>query len=206
MENVEIVANGELFVKNHPDIVNASKSLSGFNDTIELSQKMRPYFMGQYSVLDYSGIDDFYQLTINGKKITLKSLSEISKIYSYDDLGKLKKDFTSLREVLDKATFVGQYFCRTEPVIQDSGDEDRSFMLDSITPTSHTIVLYALQDLFIAKDVSRGKIILLESIYTLDGKYRFFGKVDEDYKDKNHLYQDILKQFSLDKGKSNKSK
>ena len=61
------------------------------------------------------------------------------------------------------------------------------------------IVLYCMQDLFLVKSIDIGlgeRYKLINSRYTLDGNYEFFGPVYEEYRDKDKVYAEILQQVT----------
>jgi len=148
------------------------------------------------------GTDSFWQLlTTNDKLIILNRCDktfESKRVYS--SIEKINNDFIELSDFLEKATFVGREFKRTKPTKERWGDHDNSYLLYNSNFSFQNIVLYATQDLFLAIriDNSSGKeeYTLINSIYTLDGNYGFFGPVYEKYRDKNKVYQEILAQIS----------
>lgn len=70
------------------------------------------------------------------------------------------------------------------------------------------IVLYATQELFLIKRKDRilgEEYALINSRYTLDGNYEFFGPVYGEYRDTNKVYTEILEQVNgYKKGKGRK--
>ena len=61
------------------------------------------------------------------------------------------------------------------------------------------IVLYATQDLFLIRRIDKytgDKYTLINSLYTLDGNYEFFGQVYREYKDITKVYYEILEQVT----------
>lgn len=232
---MDYVVNGELFVKNHPDVFNADKSLTGVRDkihdlefetskenpdlsvmsTLEDYQKLNDRFTDYDGKLDYSNMDKFWQLVTNGKEYELRVVSKYSfemksgnAIRHYNSLDDLRKDFTSLREFLDKSTFVGREFKRTKPIINEiTGKFDKSYMHD--IGDNKEIVLYATQELFLVRsfdEILGNKYELINSKYVQDGNYEFFGPIYDEYKDKTFVYQEIMKQLNLIEEDKRKSK
>ena len=124
------------------------------------------------------------------------------EVKTYKNKKSLDKNFIKLSIFLEKATFIGREFVRTKPP-KDS--EDYSYMkLEGY----RYIALYCMQDLFLIKYIAPGlgeRYKLINSIYTLDGNYEFFGPVHEEYRDKNKVYSEILAQINeYNKGRGRK--
>ena len=72
-------------------------------------------------------------------------------------------------------------------------------MCDSSAISDYT-VLYATRDLFLIKRINnifgKEKYDLINSRYTLDGNYEFFGPIYEEYRDTNKVYREILEQVN----------
>jgi len=228
-EENNFIINGELYLKRGPEIFDSyTDELEDKINEIEFDvSKENPDFsklplLNAYKMLndtnesikgkiDYSGTDSFWQLyTING--INCK-LCECRKLYglerNYNSPEKINADFIKLSEFLNKATFVGRKFNRTKPIISMMNKIDKSYMsTDLDIYSTKYIVLYATQNLFLIKRIDRvlgEKYALINSRYTLDGNYQFFGPVYDEYRDKNKVYQEILTQVSgYNKGKGRK--
>ena len=233
MDDNTALINGELFVKNGPQIFNSdiilqdlrediydlefetsseNASVSSF-EKLDALNELNDQFSTLDGELDYSGADSFWQIITNGEVYELRQIVQYSfetpMVITYHSLEELKKDFTSLREFLSIAKYVGQAFYRTKPVLTGTGKDDTSFIPSGIPNLDREyILLYATKELFLVEEIPspseskmnfEPRLKLINSRYTLDGNYKFFGEVQNKYQDKNLLYQDILKQIILDK-------
>lgn len=130
------------------------------------------------------------------------------EILEFPSKESLEEQFTSLYDFLNIATFIGKEFNRTKPLKLLSGI-DKSYTHEESTSKCSTkyIVLYATQDLFLIKrieyDYSK-KYDLINSYYTLDGNYAFYGETHDEYRDKNKIYNEILEQIEQNKQKRKK--
>ena len=228
-EENNFIINGELYLKRGPEIFNqntgqledkinqlefdVSKENPDFSKLPQLNayKNLNDMIESIKGKIDYSGTDSFWQLyTING--INCK-LCECMNLYglerNYNSPQKINADFIKLSEFLNKATFGGRKFKRTKPIISMMNKTDKSYMpIDNDIYATKYIVLYATQDLFLIKRIDGvlgEKYALINSGYTLDGNYQFFGPVYDEYRDKNKVYQEILTQVSeYNKGKGRK--
>lgn len=116
---------------------------------------------------------------------------------SYSSFDELNKNFIRLSDFLKIAKFVGREFKRNKPIKDYAGEDDNSFR-QIIDNRTKYIVLYATQELFLIKRVDkyRDKYALINSRYTLDGNYEFFGPVYEEYRDTKKVYSEIFNQVS----------
>ena len=235
MNDKNVIINGELFVKNGPHIFNAEESLYDLREDIhnleyetslenaslsslnklDALSELNDQFSSLDGQLDYSGADSFWQIVTNGEVYELRQVVQYSfetpMVLTYHSLEELKKDFTSLRDFLSIAKFVGQAFYRTKPVLSGTGKDDTSFIPLGLPDIDcEYILLYATQELFLVEQIPspseskmniEPRLILINSRYTLDGNYKFYGVVHKKYQDKKLLYQEILKQIRLDKQK-----
>jgi len=222
--NLDFIMLGEIYLKKGPEIFDAEKHLEEISDEISDIEfdmsKENPDFSGakkleQYKSLkniiknlegktDYSGTDSFWQISsINDSKIEIKECRTMTgDVRTYKNIKVLQRDFIKLSDFLSKATFVGREFKRTTPIKTSTGKIDKSYIPFSNGP--RYIVLYATQDLFLIKRIDsygEEKYSLINSRYTLDGKYEFFGPVHEQYKDKIKVYRDIVTQIEEDNKK-----
>lgn len=211
------VVNGEIYVKNGPT------SIEDIIYDLEFEISCRGYDQEKISKLDfykkykekldgfdYCDTNCFFQLATNGQEFQLnrceKDTDDEIKILSFSSKEELEKEFTSLYDFLNIATFVGKFFYRTTPIFYNS-IVDKSYIYNekTIKYLPRYIILYATQDLFLAKEIDNkfNEIyVLIDSRYTLDGNYAFYGKVFDEYKDKNKVYCEILEQIKRDKQNS----
>ncbi len=234
MENINFVINGELYLKRGPKIIDISDKIIELNDKIkdieydiskenpdfsnapllEYYKQLKDELESLGNQLDYRYTDKFFQLfTPDGNTFTLtpcELAGFIPQAKEYHSKEKLANDFIKLSDFLNKATFVGKEFKRTKPITLTSGRLDRNYMINN--SRTKYIILYAMQDLFLAKRIDTlnpkcitSRYILINSLYTLDGKYEFFGPIHEEYRDKNKVYSEILKQVNkYNKGRGRK--
>lgn len=219
VQNIDFIINGELYLKRGQEIYNQSEKVREIDDkisSIEFEMSKENYdskykqMLDMYQILrnsvkndkdgmSYRGTNSFWQLFTNdGQEITLSEINVMGNglIRKYHSKESLDKDFVKLSSFLKKSVFVGRELRRIKPVKRNNGGpEDKSYMgLSSFK--QNTIVLYATQDLFLVmKSNEYGKgYALINSIYTLDGNYEFFGPVYEEYRDRNKVYTEILRQ------------
>ncbi len=152
---------------------------------------------------NYSGTSDFWKIFI-GDSITMHMCDPSYDIErNYENKDDMQKEFISLYDFLKKAAFVGREFRRTKPATLQSGNVSKDFIDDGFSNDKY-IVLYATQELFLVKEIEKSgseRYRLINSIFTLDGNYEFFGKVYEEYHDIDKVYSEIIKQIDE---KSNK--
>lgn len=222
---VDFIINGEIYLKRGPEIGDSSNTIKKLDDMIyglELlrtkekdSEKIDDFLTQAKNLKDYAesvdgkisfaGTNSFFKaFTTDGINIELRECNIASKKSRlYNSLEELNNDFIKLSDFLNKATFVGRKFRRTKPLGANFGKTDRSFMNTSL---DEHIVLYATQDLFLAKEINYSgddAYTLIYSRYTLDGNYVFYGPVYSEYKDTQKVYSEIMEQLSsYDKGRS----
>ena len=219
-KNIDFIINGELYLKRGPETYSSSNKVRELDDEIsdiefDMSkenpdfskadklagyQKLRNMAKSLEGKTDYSGTTDFWQLsTSDGRNINLQRCeTEYNINKTYQSIQVMNKDFIKLSEFLKKAIFVGREFRRTKPVQHSSGYINKSFMESGLIKTRY-IVLYATQDLFLIRRIDKytgDKYTLINSLYTLDGNYEFFGPVYREYKDINKVYYEILEQVT----------
>lgn len=207
--------NGEIYLKKGPSIFNSTITLSDVYERIDdlnfelskenpdfsLARDLKAYenlkdqFEAVDGKLDYSYTEDFWQAYKERNGILLKCSYSNSVERVYKDIEQLESDFVKLSDFLDKATFVGRKFRRTKPVIHHTGKGDKSYMF--VDDKYYYIVLYAMQDLFLVMKHSYNgdEYLLINSQYTLDGNYEFYGEVFQEYADKDMVYREILEQI-----------
>lgn len=160
------------------------------------------------AIYNYSGTADFWQFFVADSIMLMPYDANGTQFFNqrkiYKSKSDMEKDFFKLSEFFDYATFVGREFRRTEPVISSSGDTINFYMNPS--DICRYIVLYATQELFLVKIISKyhnDRYGLINSLFTSDGKYDFFGKVYEEYRDTDKIYNEIIEQIgeSIRKGK-----
>jgi len=151
-------------------------------------------------IYDYSGTDDFWQIFVSND-ITMIRCNLIQIVRKYKSKTDMEEDFIRLSDFLERSVFVGREFRRTKPTKTASGQDDKSYMDGS---TIKYIVLYATQDLFLIKwlGLNEDKYALVNSRYTLDGNYEFFGKVYEEYRDTRKVYSEIMEQIEKSRNKN----
>lgn len=217
MNDINIFVSGEIYLKKGPEPFNASQMLSTIYDKIddcnfELSkedsdlsyaweldacEKIKDKFEAVDGEMDYSYCDNFWQAFINNGKIVLRCCYERNVSRVFNSVQELEMNFVKLSDFLNNATFVGRKFKRTKPIVSTSGGDDLSFM--SVDDNYYYIVLYAMQDLFLVEFCSslfhKNEYRLINSRYTLDGNYEFYGQEHLSYADKDLVYQEILEQL-----------
>lgn len=132
-------------------------------------------------------------------------------------LEEINKRFISLSDFLNDAKFVGREFRRIEPIYRYGNMSvntgfvrgirrlmvgpkgvirDRSYM--ESYDNSKNIVLYVKNNTFLVKYISRyGDVYkIIHSGYVWDGNYEFFGKVYEEYLDRDMVYSEIVEQIN----------
>lgn len=169
-QNIEFIINGELYLKRGTE-------------------------------RSYAGTESFWQLSATNDKLII--LNRCDKMFQskrvYSSIERIKNDFIKLSDFLEKAIFVGRKFKRIKPTKDSGGEQDDSYILYDKKFSSQYIVLYATQDLFLIKRIDRilgEEYALINSRYTLDGNYEFFGPVYEEYRDRNKVYREILEQIN----------
>lgn len=229
---MNIIYNGEIYLKRGPEIIDprtsfeyqkleeiisdikfdASKenpdiSKLGYLDQLE---EYKSFLDTQKTITNYLGTNTFWQLyTIDGKHIIMKSNEQHPLIKDYTSPKEVTKDFIKLSDFLNISTFVGKKFIRTSPRLTLNGKIDGSFMPSKYPYSKEEyIVLYAMQDLFLIR-VKNDPFIedryeLINSKYTLDGNYKFIGKVYPEYKDKLKVYTEIFQQLTSKQKKKKK--
>ncbi len=201
--------NGEIYLKKGPTVFNQKHNLNDKLDelnfelskgnpdlslfeTLKFYEELKEEVQGKEDVIDYSGTEFFWQAfnDNNGVLVTCAMASYLDKIYKSID--EMERDFIKLSDFLDKATFVGRKFRRTKPALLPSGVSAKMYMNE--TDERYHIVLYAMQDLFLVKKYSKfgEEYQLINSQCTMDGNYEFYGKVFDQFADKDMVYREIL--------------
>lgn len=176
------------------------------------------------SYIDRSYADDIFQLygyDMNGYKMNSYNIYG-SLVCEFDNmsLDELNKRFIKLSDFIRDAEFVGREFRRTQPVYRytkfnsvysgfvrginrwhlvNTRDynvrTDRSYMRNY--ENDKNIVLYMKDNIFLVKYIScYGEFYkIIDCSYTSDGNYEFYGKVYEEYRDRDKVYLDIVKQI-----------
>ena len=227
--NLDFVIIGELYLKRGPDSLDITGCLTKIDDEIhdiefaiskenpefykapllDIYQKSKDKFNSSLAdvELDYSGTESFWQLfTSDGININLVECEKLKEgVRTYSSKKDLDKDFIKLSDFLEKATFVGREFKRIKPIKSTKGRDDERYMQSY--GNNYCIVLFCTQDLFLVRECFFGdeSYKLLNSRYTLDGKYEFLGPEHEEYRDKNKVYSEILAQINeYNKGRGRK--
>lgn len=231
---MNIIYNGEIYLKRGPEIIDPRNSIEyqELEDTIsdiefELSKENPDLSKAEYleplqaykdildskkSITNYSGTNSFWELYTNdGKHIAMKSNEQHPLIKDYNSVEKMNKDFIKLTEFLKKSTYVGMEFVRTKPIVTYDNKFDRSFMkINPLLEEEKHIVLFAMQDLFLIRVIDdpfiKDRYELVNSKYTLDGNYKFIGKVYSEYKDKTKVYKEIYEELRENNKKRRKTK
>lgn len=186
-DNIDLTINGGLFLRKNPN-KHYFKEQDFTNPEFGIRLKEN---------IDYSKMSVFWQLDVNNEKeLKVRACEDYNYNVeaSYTSITDLKKDYVSLFEFLERATFVGRQFKRTEPSYSSTGHIDVSFM-----DSEEHIALYCSQDLFLVKSTDYNaspKYRLVVGRYTLDGKYEFLGPVHEEYRDRDKVYNEILAQIN----------
>lgn len=231
---MNIIYNGEIYLKRGPEIIDPRNSIEyqELEDTIsdiefEISKENPDLSKAEYleplqaykdildskkSITNYSGTNNFWELYTNdGKHIAMKSNEPHPLIKDYNSVEEMNKDFIKLTEFLKKSTYVGMEFVRTKPIVTYDNKFDRSFMkINPLLEEEKHIVLYAMQDLFLIRVIDdpfiKDRYELVNSKYTLDGNYKFIGKVYSEYKDKTKVYKEIYEELRENNKKRRKTK
>ena len=137
---MNIIYNGEIYLKRGPEIIDPRNSIEyqELEDTIsdiefELSKENPDLSKAEYleplqaykdildskkSITNYSGTNSFWELYTNdGKHIAMKSNEQHPLIKDYNSVEEMNKDFIKLTEFLKKSTYVGMEFVRTKPIV-----------------------------------------------------------------------------------------
>lgn len=228
-KNINFVINGEIYLKRGPEIFDSNAAISKIDAEIKEIEfdmsKENPDFSRASQIsdlqdlkdqvqsfrgqLDYSGTNSFWQIfTADGQSYIMFECQKFDIAQKeYNSIRELNKHFIKLSDFFKESTFVGKEFKRTKPIKLKDGRNDRSYMHD-FKGHPQIIILYATKDLFLARRIEKSKIfgedsyILINSRYTLDGNYEFFGPEYIEYRDKDKVYREILKEVSnYNKGK-----
>lgn len=229
---MNMIYNSEIYLKKGPEIIDPRNSTEykeleeiisdiKFDSTkenpdtskllyLDSLEEYKNYLDTQKTIINYLGTNIFWQLyTLDGQHIIMRSNEQHPLIKDYTSPKEVTKDFIKLSDFLNISTFVGKKFIRTSPRLTLNGKIDSSFM-PSKDPYSKEeyIVLYAMQDLFLIR-VKNDPFIedryeLINSKYTLDGNYKFIGKVYPEYKDKLKVYTEIFQQLTSKQKKKKK--
>lgn len=213
---MDYVINGEIFLKNGPQTFQIKPIQDKIDDLNYLiaTEPIKPIWLKQLqeyeelyakfvkynNKIDYSGTTNFWQLEVSSGKFIMRQRRSLENMMSYEQeyqtIEELKRDFTPLRDFLNIAKFIGREFKRTAPTTTIDGKEDKSYM-NLFSNSDKCIVLYACQDLFLARYEGwpDSSYRLINSRYTLDGKYQFFGPIKKEYEDKTRIYKEILEQI-----------
>lgn len=222
----EFFMNGEVYVRNGADTYRSRKALQEveriilklekeqeqdeYNELVDLELEeyimIRDRLKEQGMILDSRYIDEFYVLKTNGVNFELESSTNHLKeadYRTYNSKKMLDNEFTSLIDFLNKATFVGRKFRRLKP-IEVEGIKDYSYTDIQLKLDGEVIVLFAMQDLFLVKDMSyifKEKYELISSKYLLDCNYEFYGNKYIEYNNKALIYKEVVKQLKKEKVK-----
>lgn len=143
---------------------------------------------------DYSGCEEFWTACLDKqnkiKMITSKDFSEnfIECFYTYDHIDDMKEVFMSLADFLKSAEYVGKHLKLNYKL--DDIDAIRWGSTD-LCP----LVLYKTDKLALAM-FSDKKYSMISPYFLEKGEYQLCGEVNEEYKDANKVYLDILVQLS----------
>lgn len=215
---MDIIYNGEIYLKKGPEIYNPSADIKEIDEkieelqklftedpnlftlgVIELSKSVKSSLEKERGKLDYSGTDTFWRLYTNdGINLLMKNNFQERK---YNGVEEMKRIYMKLSEFLNESSFIGKEFVRTTPI-----------RMNGMTDTSYTsplkeknIVLYANNDLFLAvkRKIEQDKLleryILINSNYIKDRNYEFYGNIYSEYKDKTKVYKLIRRQLEKEK-------
>ena len=221
----DYVIIGEIYLKMGPEVFMTSQKIEKISDVIsdiefdiskenpdfsrfnllEKYKELEEMIKQSEGKIDYSGTSEFWQVTnVENNIISLEECNVGPPVIKkYVNINKLRQNYVKLSHFLEKATFVGREFKRTTHILSNSGRKDMSYMFTR--GREKYVVLYATKDLFLIKITlydGTEKYKLINSRYTLDGNYEFYGPVYEEYRDKNKVYQEIFTQIK----KVNKNK
>lgn len=218
---MDILMSGQIYIKRDAEPFKLSDEQKSFIDRLGRksidNQNLNSWYdrfseiESKEGQLDYSGCDQFWVSIIEEDGIRM---TEQAFYYDYEkkykDKEKMEKDFVSLLTFLEKGTYVGRYFKRTEPLVMESGREDKSFVPDEygLYDIDAPLVLYEYDGILLTVernmvDRNRDFYKIIEKRYTKDGKFEYEGKQNDEYMDKSAIYQAVLKQLdNLHKAKS----
>lgn len=215
---MDIIYNGEIYLKKGPEIYNPSADIKEIDEkieelqklftedpnlftlgVIELSKSVKSSLENERGKLDYSGTDTFWRLYTNdGINLLMRNAFQERK---YNGVEEMKRIYMKLSEFLNESSFIGKEFVRTTPIRKNG-------MLDTryTSPLKEkNIVLYAKNDLFLAvkRKIEQDKLIeryiLINSNYIKDRNYEFYGNIYPEYKDKTKVYKLIRRQLEKEK-------
>ena len=158
----------------------------------------------EMNYLEYETINNFYQLNTNGLEFNIINCTDKNQYAEYIDKETMERDYISLIDFLQQAKFIGRKFYRTKSIISASVYEAIAYMEDNDYENNEIteyIVLYATENLFLIKSIHQHgekyftNYEIVDERYIKDNNYKFYGEVHNEYKDKNSLYIDILKEI-----------
>ena len=157
--DVDVLFNGEVYVKNGPDLycmTNDSKDLmrnlessESFTAKEQLDELKK--LKNNEGKDDYSGCRSFWVPFVDENGITMVEQTKyhvapsLKRCYKNKEVA--NKSFTKLIDFLDNSRYVGRYFKRTSPILNSN---DKSYTVED----EKTLVLYANDDLMLIKNIS----------------------------------------------------
>ena len=140
---MDIIYNGEIYLKKGPEIYNPSADIKEIDEKIEelqklftedpnlftlgiieLSKSVKSSLEKERGKLDYSGTDTFWRLYTNdGINLLMKNNFQERK---YNGVEEMKRIYMKLSEFLNESSFIGKEFVRTAP-IRKNGMLDTSY-------------------------------------------------------------------------------
>ena len=176
------------YILNKIDL-NVLKYFSDMVSYVSLGGNLKDFSQGiddDGPVYDYSWSDDFWQLFVVQNKIVMQVVNKrkVESKMVFNNVSKMKEHFVRLSDFLSNANYIGREFKRTKPTSNGS----KSFMSSS----TGVLALYEYDGIILTK---KGRFCTLEKYYVDDGNYTFVGDVNEEYRDKDKLYQEIMQQL-----------
>ena len=207
---MEIIVNGEIYVKNGPhafymsDKDNKEMADLEFNSLSNDASNIEEWYLDKLKSLkdvegkpDYSGCEDFWISYVNEDGINMVQMDPMAHIThikplvrTYKNINEVKKDFTRLTDFLNDAEYIGKYFKRTASRKENG---DCGYMSGELK----TLCIYKKGNMMLVKTDHLGseRFEMLKPYYLDDGNYEFFGGYDSTPVDKKELYQLIFKQL-----------
>lgn len=155
--------------------------------------------------IDSRGIDSFFYGFEVFAGYRIVEYNKDNAIDRYITLDELNNGYIKLFDFIMASKFIGREFIRTEPVITYYNTKEgttkiidnRYLKKEQYGYNDKHIVLYEKDNTFLVKYIYQNNECygIVDCRYIQDGKYEFIGNVYEEYKDRNTIYLDIIKQI-----------
>ena len=173
---MDIIYNGEIYLKKGPEIYNPSADIKEIDEKIEelqklftedpnlftlgiieLSKSVKSSLEKERGKLDYSGTDTFWRLYTNdGINLLMKNNFQERK---YNGVEEMKRIYMKLSEFLNESSFIGKEFVTLEEVTNGSEFVDKTIKgwLDNVEPAKREQVIDVVFDILNATDAQTMK-------------------------------------------------